>query len=172
MNRDLFIVIYLHRIFTTLRDHNSSELQKECYCIMIAVVKGVNFVQSTPWWKWAVDINMVQNTTQYVSRLKHKLIKSHCCEGFGEDIHGIYRFEIQGAYSDYISNGDGSRQTISTSVSTFRKYLLTSRVFDHQDWSAGFNCWVSRPGCAGRSRTLFKKGEYIKSDAAPLKRLS
>ena len=60
------------------------------------------------------------------------------------------RFEIQGAYSDYISNGDGSRQTISTSVSTFRKYLLTSRVFDHQDWSAGFNCWVSRPGCAGR----------------------
>jgi hypothetical protein len=85
-------------------------------------------------------------------------------------LHFSYRFEIQGAYSDYISNGDGSRQTISTSVSTFRKYLLTSRVFDHQDWSAGFNCWVSRPGCAGRSRTLFKKGEYIKSDAAPLKR--
>ena len=25
-------------------------------------------------------------------------------------------------------------------------FAMTTRVFDHQDWSAGFNCWVSRPG--------------------------
>ena len=81
------------------------------------------------------------------------------------------RFEIQGAYSDYISHSDYSRQTISTTVSTFRKYLLTTRVFNHQDWSARFNCWVSI-GFAARSRTLFKREEYVESDAAPMKRLS
>ena len=82
------------------------------------------------------------------------------------------RFEIQGVYSDYISHSDYSRQTISTTVSTFRKYLLTTRVFGHQAWSARFNCWVSRPGFAARSRTLFKSDEYVKSDAVPMKRLS
>ena len=81
------------------------------------------------------------------------------------------RFEIQGSYSDYINHADYSRQTISTTVSTFRKYLLTTRIMDHQDWSACFNCWVSRPSCATRSRTLFKRGQYVKSDTAPLKRL-
>ena len=82
------------------------------------------------------------------------------------------RFEIQGAYSDYISHSDYSRQTISTTVSTFRKYVLTTRVFDHQDWSSGFNCWVSRPWCAARSRTLFKRVEYVKYNATTMKRLS
>ena len=82
------------------------------------------------------------------------------------------RFEIQRTYSDNICHRDYSRQTISTTVSTFRKYLLTTRVFNHQDWSARFNCWVSRPGFAARSRTLFKREEYVESDAAPMKRLS
>jgi hypothetical protein len=83
----------------------------------------------------------------------------------------LSRFEIQGAYSDYISHSDYSRQTISTTVSTFRKYVLITRVFDHQDWSSGFNCWVSRPGCAARSRMHFKRGKYVKCNAAPMKRL-
>ena len=69
----------------------------------------------------------------------------------------LCRFEIQRTYSDNISYRDYSRQT---------------RVFDHQAWSARFNCWVSRPGFAARSRTLFKREEYVKSDAAPMKRLS
>ena len=49
---------------------------------------------------------------------------------------------------------------------------VTKRVFDQQDWSNTFNCWVSRPGSAARSRTMFREGEYVKSDAAPLRRLS
>ena len=82
------------------------------------------------------------------------------------------RFEEKALYAGYISQVDGSRQTISTSVSTFRRYILTTRVFDHQDWSSVYNCWVSRPGMASRSRTLFKRGVYVKSDNAPLTRLS
>ena len=88
-------------------------------------------------------------------------------------LHFSYcRFEEKAVYADYISQVDGSRQTISTTLSTFRRYILTSRVFDHQDWSSLYNCWVSRPGMASRSRTLFKRGVYVKSDSAPLTRLS
>ena len=82
------------------------------------------------------------------------------------------RFENQAVYADYITLYDNSRQTISTTIAVFRKYVLTSRVFDHQDWSNIYNYWVSRPGCAARARTLFRKGEYVKSDAAPMRRLS
>ena len=70
-----------------------------------------------------------------------------------------FSYEVDGmSMDDYISYSDYSRQTISATVSTFRKYVLTTRVFNHQDWSSAFNCWVSRPGCAARSRTLFKGG--------------
>ena len=50
--------------------------------------------------------------------------------------------------------------------------MLTQRVFDHQDWSNIFHCWVSRSGCASRARTLYRKGEYVKSDSKPMRRLS
>ena len=63
-------------------------------------------------------------------------------------------------------------QTISTTIAVFRKYVLTTRVFDHQDWSNIYNCWLSRLSCAARARTLFRKGEYVKSGAAPMRRLS
>ena len=72
----------------------------------------------------------------------------------------------------YITLYDNSRQTISTTIAVFRKYVLTTRVFDHQDWSNIYNCWLSRLSCAARARTLFRKGEYVKSDAAPMRRLS
>ena len=81
------------------------------------------------------------------------------------------RFEKQALYADCITLYDNSRQTISTTITVFCKYVLTSRFFNQQDWSNTFNCWVSRPGCAARSRTLFRQGEYVKSDAAPMRRL-
>jgi hypothetical protein len=31
-------------------------------------------------------------------------------------------------------------QTISTTIAVFRKRVLTSSVFDHQEWSNTFNC--------------------------------
>ena len=49
------------------------------------------------------------------------------------------RFENQAVYADYITLYDNSRQTISTTIAVFRKYVLTSRVFDHQDWSNIYN---------------------------------
>mgnify|MGYP001417594425 CR=1 FL=1 len=82
------------------------------------------------------------------------------------------RFKEKASYADYISQVDGSRQTISTSVSAVRRYILATRVCDHQDWSYEYDCWVSRPGMASRSRTLFKRGVYVKSDNAPLTWLS
>ena len=58
------------------------------------------------------------------------------------------------------------RQTIVTKVSTFRKYVMTSRVFDHQAWSNGFTCWVSRPRSAAvlhdNSRQTRKCQDYSK----------
>ena len=82
------------------------------------------------------------------------------------------RFEKQAVYTDYLTLYDNSRQTISTNIPIFRKYVLTSRVFDDQDWSNIYNCWVSRPGCAARARNLFRKREYVKSDAIPMRRRS
>ena len=49
------------------------------------------------------------------------------------------RFEKQAVYTDYLTLYDNSRQTISTTITIFRKYVLTSRVFDHQDWSNIYN---------------------------------
>jgi hypothetical protein len=65
---------------------------------------------------------------------------------------------------------NASRHTdiITTTVSGFTKYVLKQQVFDHQDWSNHFHCWVSRPGYAARARTLFCKRMYVKSDSAPI----
>ena len=74
--------------------------------------------------------------------------------------------------SDYITQYNDSWYIKSTTISVSRKYVLTTRVFHHQDWSNIFNWWVIRPGCTARGRTLFRKGEYVKSDSAPMRRLS
>ena len=94
------------------------------------------------------------------------------CIVFNFSLFSDCRLEKQAVCTNYVTNYNNSRQTISTSVNTFRKYVVTTRVFDQQDWSNTFNCWVSRPGSAARSRTMFREGEYVKSDAAPLRRLS
>jgi hypothetical protein len=45
------------------------------------------------------------------------------------------RFEKQAVYADCITLYDNSRETIYTTIAVFRKDVLTSRVFDQQDWS-------------------------------------
>ena len=78
---------------------------------------------------------------------------------------------VQADYSDIISQPDGSRYITATTVKSFRRYVLTQRVFDHQDWSPMYYCRVSRPNCATRARTLFRKGVYVKGDSVPMKRI-
>ena len=84
---------------------------------------------------------------------------------------GMGRFHVRADYSDIISQPNGSWYITATTVKSFRRFVLTQRVFDHQDWSPMYYCWVSRPNCATRARTLFRKGIYVKGDSAPMKRI-
>jgi hypothetical protein len=47
------------------------------------------------------------------------------------------RFENQAVYANYITLYNNSRQTNSTTIALARKYVLTSRLLDNQDWAAG-----------------------------------
>ena len=51
-------------------------------------------------------------------------------------------------------------------------YLRKTAMVVEMVWSNIYNCWVSRLGFAAQARTLFRKGEYVKSDAVPMRRLS